>query len=179
VPGERTEQATQRRREKARQEGDILHSRELAGAAGMLAGVMVLGIVGARSIEAWRSAFEASLLLGAPGRWEPATLAPTLVKLRALGVTVLAGPAAVLAAVAVASLAAGIVQTGGPTVHGGALAFKLERINPAANVKNLFSLRAAARMGKSLLPAALLGVFAVQRLARELTIPPFSTYRLE
>ena len=49
MPGERTEQATQHRREKAREEGDILHSRELAGAAGMLAGVMTLGILGDRS----------------------------------------------------------------------------------------------------------------------------------
>jgi flagellar biosynthetic protein FlhB len=56
--------------------------------------------------------------------------------------------------------------------------FKLERINPASNLKNLFSLRAAARMAKSLIPAALLGVFAVERIGRQLTIPPFSTERL-
>jgi flagellar biosynthetic protein FlhB len=46
-------------------------------------------------------------------------------------------------------------------------------------VKNLFSLRAAARLGKSLLPAGLLAVFAVQRIGRQLTMPPFSTVRLE
>ena len=46
MPGERTEQATQHRREKARKEGDILHSRELSAAAGTLAGVMVLGALG-------------------------------------------------------------------------------------------------------------------------------------
>ena len=57
--------------------------------------------------------------------------------------------------------------------------FKLDRINPLTNVKNLFSLRAAARLGKSLIPAALLAVFAVQRIARQLQIPPFSTARLE
>ncbi len=44
MAGERTEQATQHRREKARKEGDILHSRELAAAAGTLAGVMLLGL---------------------------------------------------------------------------------------------------------------------------------------
>jgi len=43
MPGERTEQATQHRREQARKEGDILHSRELSAAAGTLAGVLVLG----------------------------------------------------------------------------------------------------------------------------------------
>ncbi len=179
MPGERTEQATQHRREKARKEGDILHSRELAGAAGMLAGVMALGLVATRSIGMWRSAFEEFLLLGAPGRWEPATLAPTLVKLRALMVTVIGGPAVALATVAAASLAAGIAQTGGPAVHAEAIGFKMERISPASNAKNLFSLRAAARMGKSLIPAAFLGIFAVQRMAHQLSIPPFSTARLE
>ncbi|MFP5207429.1 MAG: flagellar biosynthesis protein FlhB, partial [Acidobacteriota bacterium] len=60
-----------------------------------------------------------------------------------------------------------------------AIGFKLDRINPLTNAKNLFSLRAAARLAKSLLPAALLAVFAVQRIARQLTLPPFSTVRLE
>ena len=36
MPGERTEQATQHRRDKARKDGDILHSRELNAAAGTL-----------------------------------------------------------------------------------------------------------------------------------------------
>ena len=40
-------------------------------------------------------------------------------------------------------------------------------------------LRAASRLAKSLLPASLLAVFAVQRIARQLTLPPFSTTRLE
>jgi flagellar biosynthetic protein FlhB len=55
----------------------------------------------------------------------------------------------------------------------------MDRINPMTNAKNLFSLRAAARLCKSLLPAALLGVFAVQRIAHQLSVPPFSTARLE
>ena len=79
MAGERTEQATQHRREKARKDGDILHSRELAAAAGTLAGVMALGMLGGRTIEAWQQAFQGFLLLGAPEHWEPTTLAPTLV----------------------------------------------------------------------------------------------------
>ena len=67
MPGERTEQATQHRREKARKEGDILHSRELTAAAGTLAGVMVLGVLGGRTIEAWREALQGFLLSGRPG----------------------------------------------------------------------------------------------------------------
>ncbi len=179
MPGERTEQATQHRREKARKEGDLLHSRDLSAAAGTLAGVMALGVVGGRTMEAWRSAFAEFLLLGAPGRWEPSTLGPTMMAMRRLILAVLVPPGAVMAMVAVAALGAGIAQTGGVTVHASAIAFKPERINPVANLKNLFSLRAAARLGKSLIPAGFLAVFAVQRIARQLTVPPFSTARLE
>ncbi|MGB8097994.1 MAG: EscU/YscU/HrcU family type III secretion system export apparatus switch protein, partial [Terracidiphilus sp.] len=46
MPGDRTEQATQHRRDKARKEGDLLHSRELTAAAGMLAGVLTLAVTG-------------------------------------------------------------------------------------------------------------------------------------
>ncbi|MGD0482596.1 MAG: EscU/YscU/HrcU family type III secretion system export apparatus switch protein [Terracidiphilus sp.] len=179
MPGERTEQATQHRREKARREGDILHSRELSAAAGTLAGVLALGMLGPRILEAWRGAFAGFLALGTVARWEPATLEPTLVAARRLTLEVLGPPAVVMALVAVAALGAGIAQTGGVSVHGSALAWKPERINPVANLKNLFSLRAAARLAKSLIPAAILAVFAVQRIARQLDIPPFSTERLE
>ncbi|HEY1802987.1 MAG TPA: EscU/YscU/HrcU family type III secretion system export apparatus switch protein [Terracidiphilus sp.] len=179
MAGERTEQATQHRREKARKDGDILHSRELTAAAGTLAGVIAMGVLSGRTIESWQEAFQGFLLLGMPARWEPATLAPTLVAIRRLVLTVLAAPAVVMAAVAVAALGAGIVQTGGLTVHGSAIAFKPERISPVANLKNLFSLRAASRLGKSLLPASFLAVFAVERMAHQLSIPPFSNERLE
>jgi len=179
MPGERTEQATQHRRQKARREGDVLRSRELSAAAGTLAGVLALGTLGVRALEAWRGTYAGFLALGAPGRWEPPALEPTLAALRGLMLQVLGPPAIALAAAAAAALTAGMVQTGGIAFHANTLAFKLERINPASNLKNLFSLRATARLGKSLLPAALLAVFAVQRIGRELTIPPFSLTRLE
>ncbi len=179
MPGERTEQATQHRREKARSEGDILHSRELTGAAGTLAGVLVLGALGGRTMEAWRGAYAAFLALGAPGCWEASAVEPTLKALRGLMGTVLAPLGVVAGAVVAAAAAVGVLQTGGLQLHGGAVAFKLDRVNPVNNVKNLVSLRAAARLGKSLIPAAFLGVFAVQRMARQLAAPPFSTGRLE
>ncbi|MGD0730210.1 MAG: EscU/YscU/HrcU family type III secretion system export apparatus switch protein [Terracidiphilus sp.] len=179
MPGERTEQATQHRREKARREGDVLHSRELSAAAGTLAGVMTLGALGGRTLEAWRGSFAAFLALGASACWEPSAMQPTLIALRRLLLAVLGPPGAVMAAVAAASLGMGILQTGGVNFYAAAVGFKPERINPVSNIKNLFSLRAAARLGKSLFPAGLLGVFAVQRIARQLTVPPFSTARLE
>jgi flagellar biosynthetic protein FlhB len=72
-----------------------------------------------------------------------------------------------------------MVQTGGVTVHPNAISFKPDRLNPVSNLKNMFSLRAAARLGKSLVPGVFLAVFAVQRIAHQLTLPPFSVTRLE
>jgi flagellar biosynthetic protein FlhB len=179
MAGERTEQATQHRRDKARREGDILHSRELSAAAGTLAGVMVLGAVGSHMLVIWRSSFIAFLDLGQAARWEPAQLQPTLLAMRSLTFAVLGPPALVMASVAAAALGIGVLQTGGVNFYAGAIGFKLDRINPVSNIKNLFSLRAGARLAKSLIPAAILAVFAVQRIARQLTLPPFSMTRLE
>jgi len=179
MPGERTEQATQHKREKAKREGDILHSRELSSAAGTLAGVMALGAYAGRSAEAWRTTFTAFLALGASSKWEPSTIEPTLLAIRGLAMDVLAPATLVMALVPTAALGVGILQTGGINFHPGNIGVKIDRLNPVSNIKNLFSLRAVARMGKSLIPAAFLGVFAVQRIARQLTIPPFSTVRLE
>jgi flagellar biosynthetic protein FlhB len=179
VPGERSEQATQHRREKARKEGDLLHSRELSAAAGMLAGVIVLGAMGSRIAEIWRTSLTEFLRLGAAASWEPSTLEPTLAAVRRLTISILIPPAAVMAAVAAAALAVGIVQTGGVTANVEAIGFKIDRINPLSNAKNLFSLRAAARLGKSLLPAAFLAVFAIERISRQLSLPPFSNQRLD
>jgi flagellar biosynthetic protein FlhB len=179
MPGEPTEQATQHRRDKARKEGDILHSRELSSAAGTLAGVMVLGALGSHLLVLWRTSFVAFIDLGMPARWEPSELQPTLYALRKLSFALLGVPGLIMAAVAAAALSVGVLQTGGVNFYMGAIGFKLDRINPVSNIKNLFSLRAAARLGKSLIPAAILAVFAVQRVARQISQPPFSINRLE
>jgi flagellar biosynthetic protein FlhB len=179
MPGERTEQATQHRREKARRDGDILHSRELTSAAGTLAGVIALGAVGVGSLITWRKTFAGFLALGNETNWEHDRIASTLKSMRGLILAVFAAPTLMMCTVAAAALAMALLQTGGVNFHAGAIGFKPGRINPLENARNLLSLRAAARMGKSLIPAALLALFAVQRIARELSLPPFSTVRLE
>ena len=179
MPGERTEQATQHHREQARKEGDVLHSRELSAAAGTLAGVLTLGALGNRMLISWRDTFAAFLALGMPARWEPSEIQPTLYALRRLTLGLLGVPGVVMAVVAAGALGAGILQTGGVNFYAGAIGFKPDRINPISNIKNLFSLRAASRLAKSLIPASMLAVFALQRIGRQLTLPPFSTARLE
>jgi len=178
VAGDRTEQATPQRREKARKEGDLLHSRELCSAAGTLAGVLLLGYAGPRMLAAWADALLAFLSYGTTAAWEPRTVDASMHTLMMLSITVLGPVGLVSAGVAAAALAAGVIQTGGIQVHPQVLTPKVDRINPLSNLKNLFSLRSAARLGKSMIPAALLAVFAVQRMARQWDMPPFSSVRL-
>lgn len=178
MPGDRTEQASPHHREKARRDGDVLHSRELAAASGTLAGVLCLGFLGQKILQSFRTSFSAALDLGASNCWEASTLQPTLLALRRLTIEALIPVGVAVSTIVAAALFSGVIQTGGLQIHTGSIGFRLDRMSPASNLKNLFSLRTASRLGKSLLPASLLAVFAVQRIARELTIPPFSTSRL-
>jgi flagellar biosynthesis protein FlhB len=179
MPGDRTEQATTHRREKARKEGDVLRSRELSSAAGTLAGVLCLGFLGHRMIGDFRSTFGGALNLGSPELWETSTLQTTLLAIRRIIMVTMFPVNAVMAAIFGAAALSGILQTGGLEIHAKSIGLRMDRVNPASNMKNLFCLRAASRFGKSLFPAVLLGVLAVQRIAREFTIPVFSTARIE
>jgi len=179
MAGERTEQATPHRREKARKEGDLLHSRELSAAAGTLAGVIVLGHMGNRALDAWRSGFARFLEKGSQPCLDSGQILATVYGMRQIALGFLLPFGIVLVAVPAAALCAGIVQTGGVSGSFSSITFRLDRISPAANVKNLFSLRAVARLGKSLIPATLLALFALQRIVRQWTLPPFSVIRVD
>jgi flagellar biosynthetic protein FlhB len=179
MPGERTEQATPHRREKARRDGDVLRSRDLSPAAGMLAAVVCLGFFAPTLIENFHAALVGALHLSSPGMWEASTLQTTVLAMRHTMMISLIPVGVAMAAMVGASAFAGILQTGGLQVNAGSIGLKLDRVNPVSNLKNLFSLRAASRLAKSLVPAAILAIVAAQRIARELTIPAFSTMRIE
>lgn len=178
MAGDRTEQATPQRREKARKEGDILHSRELSSAAAMLAGVVVLGGAAARFAASWQEALAGFLSFGNSALWEASTQQPVTTALLHLGLSILIPVGWLAAAVAAAALLSGVAQTGGVHVHPQLIGFKFERVNPVSNLQNLVSLRSAARLGKSLIPAALLAIFAVQSVVHLIAMPAFSTVRL-
>jgi flagellar biosynthetic protein FlhB len=112
MASDKTEQATQHRRDEARKNGDVLHSRELTAATGTLAGVMVLGAIGSHFLISWRAAFAAFLDLGGPAHWEPSEIQPTLYAMRRLALSVLEPAGVMMAAVAATALGVGIAQTG-------------------------------------------------------------------
>ncbi len=178
MAGDRTEKATPQRRDKARREGDLVHSKELTAAAGTLAGVMLMRFAWTEFLARWAGVIEAAMGLGGPSHWEDATLANTLTLLRTQMGSVLAPFALVGAAVVAGTLGAGILQTGGVQFHPQVLGWKLDRVSPLANGKNLFSLRALARLGKSMVPTAILAVLVIARIQHQWEVAPFSTERM-
>jgi flagellar biosynthesis protein FlhB len=179
MAGDRTEQATPHRREKAHKDGDILRSRDLSSAAGTLAGVLCLGMLGPKMIDSFRSILLAVLNPGSSFNRQDAALKEFVLQLTGPVVMGCIPVGIAMAAIVGATLLCGMVQSGGVQVNGSSVGFRLERINPVANAKNLFSVRAASRLGKSLVPAGVLVSLVLQRIVRELTIPPFSSKRIE
>ena len=178
MPGERTEQATQHRREKAKREGDILVSRELTGAAALFAGVLGLHSAAPAVLHAWQGSYAQFLELGHGAAWEQPQLEKTLFSLQHLSLGILAPALLCASLAAVAAFTVAMLQAGGVNFHPQSVAFKMDRINPLTNMKNLFSLRAAGRLGKSLIPAAFVVVVAVNEIAAQFRIPAFSNQRL-
>jgi len=168
-----TEQATEQRKEKARKKGDGVRSRELLSSMAMLAGMAVLGSAAKQFLSVWNEVYVRCLALGGM----PAeVLDRAVVKILT---PALLPVGLVLAASFSAALLAGMGQSGGLSIHGEALGLKAERLNPAANLGNIFSLRSLTRMMKSLLPAAIvvaLGTKALKGLV--LPMPVLSVARL-
>jgi len=98
--------------------------------------------------------------------------------IRQAALTMLAPLLLLPGAVVGTALLVSMAQGGGVRFNLEALQPKWDRINPTNNLKNLFSLRSAGRLGKSLLPAIPLLVLAVRKVKEQLAIAPLSTARL-
>jgi flagellar biosynthetic protein FlhB len=84
----------------------------------------------------------------------------------------------VMLAAAAGALAVAMAQNRGLQFHPAGIAPKWSRLNPAENAKHLFSSRALARLGKSLIPVCLLAVQLTHFVTALTSIPAFSLVRL-
>ena len=164
----KTEQATPRRRQKAREQGQVARSRDLVAGIGSITGVMLLGWQLPSFASQWRLFFRQQIENAAthPQQLLPAwNLGRDLAIFRGIALT------AVLSWTL--ALAAGIAQ-GGLVFAPGAFTPSLDRFNPASRLGQLFSLSAVSRLLKSLLPTAAIIYLAVALLARDWTrLPAF------
>ncbi|RKI37907.1 EscU/YscU/HrcU family type III secretion system export apparatus switch protein [Corallococcus sp. AB004] len=146
MSGEKTEQPTAKRMRKARRKGQLPRSRMLTSSAttlGGLLGFIAFAPEGFARLRDWT----ARLMLEqtAAGAWEEGAWVAAR----------LCGPA--LGGALMASLAVS-VATVGFEMDARHAAPKFERINPAAGLKRLFSVKPLIELGKALLVAALLGL---------------------
>lgn len=177
MPEDRTEKATARQRQKAAERGDRAHSRDLMAAAAMLAGALVLGGIAERWMAAWARDYRDFLALGAPALWESLSAERMAVALRRAMLSGLAPVVFLMGTAAAAAVLVGIAQGGGWSLNFEALQIKPERLNPAENLKNVFSLRGAARCVKSLVPVAAIAFCAERAVAQQAATPPMSLAR--
>jgi flagellar biosynthetic protein FlhB len=85
----------------------------------------------------------------------------------------------VLGASFAGALVSGVAQSGGVQIYANALEPKFSKLNPVENVGNLFSLRSATRVVKSLAPAAVMVMLGWEALkALMLPMPVMSLVRL-
>lgn len=153
---EKTEPASERRLQQAREDGDIPRSRELAACASLLAGGLLLWAMGAsmqhmlagllrESLSFPREfAFDTALLLE-HGRHQLGRVLWALLPFAAV----------VLVAVAVSPL-----LVGGWLFSVKALMPKFDRLDPVSGVTRMFSLHALAELGKAIAKTVLVGAAA-------------------
>ena len=177
MSSEQTEKATPKKRQKASDQGDRLVSRELLSSVALLAGTVVLGVVGSHWTALWRQGYQHSLDLAMPESSvlaEPVTAASAL---RAITLSVTYPMVFVGVMACMASLLLGLVQGGGQLKFA-AIVPKWSRLSPATNIRHVFSQQAVVRLLKSSLPVAAIGWLAWEKLAAMATLPVLSLARL-
>jgi flagellar biosynthetic protein FlhB len=144
----KTEKATPKRRQTAREKGQIARSRELPSVLAMAGVLGSLWLVSQGAITHWTSFFRNVLDAAATGNIE--TNGPVLAwsTLEVFRWTV-----PVLFSALVLSVAAGLAQ-GGPSIAPEALELKFDRFNPASKLGQIFSPVGLSNLLKSLLPFA-------------------------
>jgi flagellar biosynthesis protein FlhB len=177
-----TEQATPLRKKKARERGDSVHSRELLSAMAMLGGVIVLGALSNGFVSSWGKVYAGSLrsaIVGLNGVDRQGGEQLLIVAVRQLLLPALLPVGLVLAASFAGALVSGVAQSGGVQIHPEAMKLKFAKLNPVTNLGNLFSLRSATRVAKSLVPAAVMVVLGWGALkALMIPMPVMSLVRL-
>jgi flagellar biosynthetic protein FlhB len=146
----KTEQATPKRREKAREQGQIARSRELPGVLSIIGTIGAVSLLARNAVTHWTMFYGS--LLDTASREDIQSNGPVLFW---SSVEVFRWIVPVLLAALAVSVAAGLMQ-GGLNLAPQALAVKPERFNPASKLGQMFSLTGLSNVLKSLLPFAVI-----------------------
>lgn len=159
--GDKTEQATPRRRQKAREQGRVARSRDVGGALICLAAVASVSWISQQELPQWRLSW---------GTWMDAAwqsdFALDCPLLRWVGVAALRWmvvPVGITWALAAVSN----LMQGGLVFSAEALAPNPERLSPARKLEQMFSMSGLAPFFKSMLPVSVLFYLCFWVIARD------------
>ncbi len=153
---ERTESATPKRREQAREKGQLARSRELTTMAMLLAGAGGVMSLGPALMETLAQLMRAGLQPSRAHIFQPGMALNSLVEAGAQALLALVPLFVLLAVVAVGAS----VAVGGLNFSSQALAPNFGRINPFSGIKRVFHWRGAIELVKAILKFALVGAIA-------------------
>ncbi len=157
----KTEQATPRRRQKAREKGQVARSRELVAGVAGLTMILVLALGVTAFPTQWRAMLQRQLHAAASGGSRNDLFLGLSGSLDVFRGTAIALGLSWLVAVVSA------VAQGGLVLAPSALSPNLSRMSPAGRLRTLFSLPALGRLLKSLLPVVVMVYLATGILARD------------
>jgi flagellar biosynthesis protein FlhB len=172
----KTEKASPRRRQKAREKGQIARSRELMSSLAVGTAVVVLGSHSRGFLWQWRGLLRQWLDEAATG---DLAARPELVA--ASSVRILSAAAIVIGLSWMAAMVGALAQ-GGLIFAPASLQPNLSRMSPATRLQQLFSLPSMGRLLKSLLPGTAIAALAANILIRDwveiLRLPRFGSAHL-
>jgi flagellar biosynthetic protein FlhB len=153
---EKTEQASPKRLEKAREEGDVPRSRELATVTVLFATGIIFLMMGNQLDHALKSMMSTGLEFNRALAFEPTLLLMKITEMISSLLLAFAPFALILIVIAIASP----VMIGGWVFSGKAFLPQFDRLNPMRGLGNLFSKNAAVELVKSIAKTFLVGTVA-------------------
>jgi flagellar biosynthetic protein FlhB len=169
---EQREKATPRRKQKARDEGQFVRSRELSSALVMLSGALLLGVFSTAFVSGWRGILYSGLSAAQSGDLSLAASDRLLLVMRSQVLTAMLPVCLLMAAIFCVALLSGMLQSGGIVFNKDALQLKFARLSPVSQMKQIFSMTGVSRTAKSLVPTILLVYLAARQLESHLLLVP-------
>jgi flagellar biosynthetic protein FlhB len=154
---ERTEPASPRRLEQAREEGNVARSPELSAFAVLAAALAAFWFYGETLLGGLKRLTVRGLTLDGAAVRDPAAMGERLYELATEALTL---SAPLLGATVIAALVAPLA-IGGWSFAPSALLPKFSRISPLSGFERMFSMRGIVELGKALLKATLIGGVAL------------------
>jgi len=166
---EKTEKATPRRRREARKEGQVAQSKEISSA------LIIMTILGVFYFSgSWIFWNLSGLFTGIyqnMGAYALETVADASVLSLTISNSLISILIPIFIPIVIAAIIANVAQVGFE-IHGKAMKFKLNKLNPISGMKKFVSLKSLVELGKSILKIVFVGAIAYSLVASEMQVFP-------